>query len=233
MNSYARQYTSAIRDNAKLPRFTLDDLRAARAQVDMDDPPAWPALLDAAIAAELPENYVSDLLVHDYDCLHEQQPPVFGWMVRENGTHILLPGSAAHVKTVQQSFGYDPLLQWYYWDGATLHPSSATAVQAALAAWNAQAALQADGRWRRKPTLVALPVTWATDYARGVGVLGEPGACACGLHEDFCAWRYPVSTITPYQQGAVVGWICETQITLSFDGDGRQCGRFWAKYLYI
>lgn len=119
---------------------------------------AHKALVAAAAELALPERHTDDLHVHDRNNIERNggdQP--FAWLVYESGTHMLRPEKPldkrkrqlrqstrafarnchpALVDSLVECFCYDgPEYRhaWFWWDGATLKPSSAAECKRKLA----------------------------------------------------------------------------------------------------
>lgn len=83
--------------------------------------PAFKAIVEEAESIGWPKHYSDDLYVHDRDAIEEHKPTVFGWSLRETGTHIMFPKSdyglflAKYIAT-----GSGQTSREYWWDGSKL-----------------------------------------------------------------------------------------------------------------
>jgi hypothetical protein len=93
-------------------------------------PSAYRAIRAASVKYGMPMNYLDDLRYHDLNVILRQNPPVFGWILRELGTEMFLPhhgepGSFGPLVSLiwrnnQRGEGR-PAARCYFWDGSALH----------------------------------------------------------------------------------------------------------------
>jgi hypothetical protein len=93
-----------------------------RAPTPQPPPPPnadFAALLDASAQAGWPFAGLTDLYIRDDTYIRTEQPPVFGWMLRELGTNLFDPRhgglAQAHLALAQ-----DCPARLYWWDGTSL-----------------------------------------------------------------------------------------------------------------
>jgi hypothetical protein len=98
-------------------------------------------LLDRARRVGWPRYFVNDLYLHDMTYLYDHKPPVFAWVLRESGTHMLdprwLPGSEPDIfgrpnwKVGAAEWAEGVALVeihalWYWYDGRYLTATTST-----------------------------------------------------------------------------------------------------------
>lgn len=109
---------------------------------------AYLALMDKSIELGWPAAYENDLLIHDRRCLADNNPPVFGWSVRECGTHIMLPNDCyGAFLTHYLERGGASHSHEFYWTGRRLIASTPRLIRQHLC----EASCSAYRRWAQMP----------------------------------------------------------------------------------
>jgi hypothetical protein len=79
--------------------------------------PSFDALVNESERQHQPTSYQRDLYYHDRNYLEETNPPVFGWMLRDMGTHIFDPRSDSALAMLDAAVKIWPDGMLYWWNG--------------------------------------------------------------------------------------------------------------------
>lgn len=102
---------------------------------------AFDAVVAKAKEIGRPTHYLDDLFVHDRRILAVNQPKVFGWSVRDTGTHTMIPDNVYSLfltsylpRCVETRI---PSME-FLWNGRNLVPSDPQRIQDALLNWSCE-----------------------------------------------------------------------------------------------
>lgn len=88
------------------------------------DLPAFEAITAAALKLGWPTRYTSDLF-RDYQFIRDNEPDIrFLWIVRESGTHIVVPGHDGAIPTAEYLRDNEHGARAFWWDGKQLREVS-------------------------------------------------------------------------------------------------------------
>lgn len=128
--SFSDQYRTRVVEMVEMPELTPE------CQVAFD------AVVAKAKEIGRPTHYMDDLFIHDRMMLAVHQPKVFGWSVRDTGTHTMVPDNVYSLFLTS----YLPRCQEtripsqeFLWNGKKLVPSDAERIQDALLNWSCEA----------------------------------------------------------------------------------------------
>src|SRR2546423_7050476 len=93
--------------------------------------PAFRAIVEESERRHMPTSYVRDLYYHDRNYLESEQPPCFGWMLRDMGTHMFDPRYRG-LEWLEAAIKVYPDGLLYWWNGSHLEPVSATELRVLL-----------------------------------------------------------------------------------------------------
>lgn len=85
--------------------------------------PAFEAMVDEARHLGMPEHYTSDLY-RDYQFVRDNPDTRFIWIVRDMGTHIIVPATTGAIGAATYLRDNEQGARVYFWNGSRLTPAN-------------------------------------------------------------------------------------------------------------